>query len=105
MAKYAKIIEGQVEFAPRNKGSVLNYNLDVERMLSDGYKHFTQSETPQTIRMYHFEYVETPEEITEVIVYDETQEQAEERRAQQEAERIAKLSLTKFIEMEIVFIN
>jgi len=95
MTKYAKIITStQIEFAPKNKDGILNYDLDVERMLADGYKPFVPCERPVTNRFYHIEYIET-DNIEETIVYDETQEQADEREAQTEAERIAMLSLTK----------
>lgn len=81
--RYAKLIDNRIEFAPKNKGSILNYNLDVELMLADGYKPFVEVERPETIRYYHIEYVET-DTIAEVIVYDETQEEAEERIRQEE---------------------
>lgn len=38
MQKYAKLIDGKIEFAPKNKGSISNYNLSVELMTADGYK-------------------------------------------------------------------
>ena len=38
--QYAKINNGAIEFAPKNKGSICNYNQDIERMKSDGYKEF-----------------------------------------------------------------
>jgi hypothetical protein len=94
MTKYVKLINNVLEYAPKNKGSILNYNLNVELMLADGYKPFVEVERPVTNRFYHIEYVET-DVITETIVYDETQEEAEERIAQAERERIAMLSLTK----------
>ena len=92
---YAKLIDNKVEFAPKNKGSILNYDLDIEQMLADGYKLFVEVERPETNRLYHIGYEETADEILEVIVYDETQEEADAREAQQERERIARLSCTK----------
>lgn len=79
MDRYAKLIEGSVEFAPKNKGSIINYDLDVEAMIADGYKLFIPAEIPITNRMYHYEYVENTDNITEVVVYDETQEEADAR--------------------------
>ena len=81
MNRYAKLIEGSVEFAPKNKGSIINYDLDVEQMIADGYKLFIPAEPPseQEIRMYHYDYVENTDNITEVVVYDETYEEAEAR--------------------------
>ena len=41
MTQYAKLIsETQVEFPPKNKGSIINYNLDYEQLIADGYKEF-----------------------------------------------------------------
>lgn len=40
--KYAKFINEQmIEFAPKNKGSVSNYNLSPKLMTADGYKPLT----------------------------------------------------------------
>lgn len=77
--KYAKFIENKLEFAPQNKGTVINYNTNVELMTADGYKLFVEAERPETNRIYHITYNETSNEIQEVIVYDETQEQANAR--------------------------
>ena len=79
MTRYAKLTEGRLEFAPKNKGSIINYDLDIERMLMDGYKPFIPAEIPTTNRMYYFEYVENADDITEIVVYDETQEEADAR--------------------------
>ena len=93
---YVKITDGVIEEAPQNKDSIINYNLDIDLMISDGYKLFVPAKIPpQTNRMYHYEYIETVDEIQETIVYDETQEEADAREAQQEAERKAKLKMTK----------
>ena len=77
--RYAKLIEGKIEDAPQNKDGVINYNLDVDLMIADGYKPLIKAEIPQTIRMYHFEYEEHENDITEIVVYDETQEEADAR--------------------------
>jgi len=79
--RYAKLIDDRLEFAPKNKGSILNYDLNVELMIEDGYKLFIPAEIPTTNRMYHYEYVEGVNNIIETIVYDETQEEADEREA------------------------
>ena len=79
MTKYAKIIEGRLEFAPKNKGSIINYDLDTERLIQDGYKPYVPAEIPTTNRRYHFDYTETSESITEILVYDETQAEADAR--------------------------
>lgn len=81
--QYAKINNGAIEFAPKNKGSICNYNQDIERMKSDGYKEFETVERPVTNRYYHIEYEETVEKIRELIVYENTQEQADVREQQE----------------------
>lgn len=98
-----------VQFPPQNKGSVCNYDKNIPLLIQDGYKEFFEVERPVTNRKYHIEYElhqeiievevepdpflnpeeepseepETQEEIVEtileVIVYDETQEEADER--------------------------
>ena len=93
--KYVKLNDGILEYAPKNKGSILNYNLNVDLMLQDGYKPFVEVERPETIRFYHIEYLESSDDISEVIVYDETQEEAEERVRKAEEERVKMLSCTK----------
>lgn len=93
--KYVKLINNEIDFAPKNKGSILNYDKNVELMLQDGYKPFIEAERPITNRFYHIEYEETSEQISEVIVYDETQQEADEREAQQEQERINLLHMTR----------
>ena len=96
MTRYVKLIDkDSIEFVPKNKGSILNYDLNVDLMLQDGYKPFVEVERPDTIRFYHIDYIESSDDISEVIVYDETQEEAEERIRQQEEERVKMLSCTK----------
>ena len=93
--KYAKLTEGILEFAPQNKGAIINYNTNAELMKADGYKLFVEVEKPVTNRIYHIGYEETLNKIQEVIIYDETQEEADQREAQQERERIGNLQCTK----------
>lgn len=92
--KYAKLIENQLEFAPQNKGSIINYNTNVELMKADGYKLFVETERPVTNRMYHIGYNETSDKIQEVIVFNETQKEADERERQEEQTRIDSLTMT-----------
>lgn len=79
---YAKLINNQIEFAPQNKGAIINYNTNIALMIKDGYKLFVEAERPETNRKYHIEYEEETNKIKEVIVYDETQEEADAREAQ-----------------------
>ena len=76
---FVKLIDGIIEFAPQNNGAIMNYNTNEELMRNDGYKSFIQADRPITDRQYHIEYKETKRDISEVIVYDETQEQADAR--------------------------
>lgn len=94
--KYAKLVEGIVEFAPKNKGAILNYDLDVEQMIADGYKLFVPAEPPNSeeVRMCHYEYEESDSYITEVVVFDETQEEAQARVEVKERQELDALTLT-----------
>lgn len=93
---YAKLINGVLEYAPQNKGAIINYNVNIELMVKDGYKEFFSVPRPeQTNRKYHIEYVEGKNSIEEMIVFDETQEEADEREQQEEAKRIGNLQCTK----------
>ena len=92
--KYAKFIENNLEFAPQNKGAIINYNINVELMKADGYKLFVETERPVTNRIYHIGYNETSDEIQEVVIFDETQEEADRRERDEEEAKIADLKMT-----------
>ena len=62
--RYAKLTDGKIEFAPKNKGAISNYNLSVELMTADGYK-------PLVV-------VEEPTEDKPLIRYRETDKQIEQ---------------------------
>ena len=80
MTIYVKYISNtEIEYPPKNKGSIINYNLNIEAMIADGYKEFVEIERPMTNRFYHIEYVNNIDDVSEIIVYDETQEEADER--------------------------
>ena len=91
---YAKLVNNEIEFAPQNKGSILNYNQDKRLMKADGYKEFIEVEPEFGHLKYHVDYKETSSKIQEVIIYDETEEEYQETKKQEEAERVAMLSLT-----------
>jgi len=86
---YVKFIDNlHIEEAPKNMGSIINFNLDVELMLEYGYKPLEPvGEPPETNRMTHIEYVEETNKVKEVFVYDETQEEADEREFNTRKER------------------
>lgn len=92
---YVKYISNiEIQYPPINKDGICNYNLDIDLLIQDGYKEFIEAEKPTTNRFYHIEYTQDTTTVTEVIVYDETQEEADEREAQKEAERIGELTMT-----------
>lgn len=92
--RYAKLVDNVLEFPPKNKGSILNYDLNIELMRADGYKAFARVEPVETNRRNHIEYEEDEVEIREVRVYDETQEEADERERQAEEDRVNHLTMT-----------
>lgn len=94
MTRYVKLIDNRIEFAPKNKGSILNYDKDVERLKADGYKLFVKAEGESTNRRFHLEYEEFEEEIHEVRVYEETQEEADERERQEKEDSENYMTMT-----------
>ena len=63
--KYAKLIEGFLYFAPKNKNGICNYNLDVERLAADGYKEFVEAEKTNGYT-YKISYLEDEKQIVEL---------------------------------------
>lgn len=95
MIEYVKYIsETVVEYPPRDKGSIINYNINYAMLTEDGFKELIPVQRPETNRRYHIEYVEHEENITETIAYDETQAEADAREAQEERQRLDALTLT-----------
>ncbi|MBR1625512.1 MAG: hypothetical protein IJ681_00040 [Bacteroidales bacterium] len=81
MTLYAKFInENQIKYAPTNKGSIFNYDLDIEAMTNDGYKPVIQAERPDNDRNYFITYAESNENITEIITYLETEKEYQNRK-------------------------
>lgn len=101
--QYVKYISNtEVEEPPINKDGIMNYNLDIERLIQDGYKELIPATIPPEteIRMYHFEYQENTNNIKEIIVYDETQQEAQERITRLEKERKTEEINNKIKELE-----
>lgn len=66
MTKYVKFIsETQIEFPPKNKGNIINYDLDVEKLIEDGYKEFIPAEK-EIGKAYNITYTETETQVFEV---------------------------------------
>lgn len=65
MTQYAKLISStQIEFPPKNKGSVINYNLNEELLIADGYKEFIPAEK-EIGKSYTITYRQTKTKIIE----------------------------------------
>ena len=82
MTTYAKYInETTIEFPPKNKGDIINYNLDVETLIMDGYKEFIKAET-EIGKSYTFTYAETETQIIETATEIPQPDPAEQREEQ-----------------------
>lgn len=92
---YVKLEGDQLVTPPINKENIINYYLDKEAIKADGYKLFVPAEIPKdAIRIFHMEYEEGEDTITELVVYDETQEEAEARIREQRRRYLDALTLT-----------
>lgn len=102
MDTYIKIIDGNIVEAPQNYNGIINYNLDEDLMRADGWKPLIPAIVPPEteIRMYHFDYEEKTNEIDEIVVFDETQEEAIARKARVEKERKTDEINNKISELE-----
>lgn len=63
--KYAKLVNGALQYAPRNKGSVSNYNQDATAMLVDGYLPVEETEYPKDGNNYSANYTEAKGKIVQ----------------------------------------
>ena len=84
--RFAKLInETQLEFAPKNKGNIFNYDLDEDLMRADGYKLYVPATTEPGKSYTNFRYEETDTQIKELcdLVPDPTPEELEEQRREQ----------------------
>ena len=79
---YVKYIDQyNIQFPPKDdlERGIINYNKDIDLLIQDGYKLFVEAVRPETNRMYHIEYINNTNNVTEAIVYDETQQEADAR--------------------------
>jgi len=66
MTVYVKYIsETQIEYPPKNKGNIINYNLDVEAMIADGYKEFV-SAIKEEGKAYAITYTQNETQVIEI---------------------------------------
>lgn len=95
MTKYVKLIdETRLECAPKNKGDIINYNLDTARILNDGYKPFIKATVEKPHLAHTITYVELDDVIMEVVTYVETEDEFQQKLIKAEQEHIATLFLT-----------
>lgn len=99
---YVKFISNlEIQEAPQNYKGIINYNLDIERLIQDGYKVLIPVVIPEHInRLFHIEYVENIDNIEEIIVYEETQEEADERELESAKENKKQEALNKAYDFE-----
>ena len=81
--KYAKLIDGNLYFPPKNKDGVCNYNLDTERLIVDGYKEFIEAERLDGYS-YNITYTEDDDKIIEIATVIKTPEQQQQEQFQRE---------------------
>ena len=102
MTLYAKFInENQLDYAPKNKGSIFNYDLNTELMLKDGYKPVLSAELPDSDRQYELSYTETDENIIEVINYFESEEEYQNRKNNENLQIDIDLLNSKIVELDL----
>lgn len=81
--RYAKIINNNLYFPPKNKDGICNYDLDVERLIKDGYKEFIEAEKLDGYA-YDITYLEDDDQIVEIAQVVKTPEQQQQEQFQSE---------------------
>lgn len=81
--KYAKLIDNNLYFAPKNKDGICNYDLDTERLIADGYKEFVEAEKLDGY-MYEITYLEDETQIIEIAQVVKTPEEQQQEQFQRE---------------------
>ena len=81
--KYAKLIDNNLYFPPKNKDGVCNYDLDVDRLIADGYKEFVEAEKLDGY-MYEITYLEDETQIVELAQVIKTPEEQKQEQFQRE---------------------
>lgn len=83
MQKYAKLTDGKIEFAPKNRGSISNYNLSSKLMAADGYKPLVVVEEP-TPEKPLIRYRDTKERIEQYAEAKPIEQKAADVRAERD---------------------
>lgn len=101
MQKYAKLTDGKIEFAPKNRGSVSNYNLSVDLMTADGYKPFVVVEepTPEKPLVKYLETAKQIEQYAEAVPQPEPPLPQENKAQQARNERNLRLTLSDWTQL------
>ena len=72
---YVKFIsETKIEFPPKNKGSIINYDKAEKRLIADGYKLLIKDESIISGRLYTKSYTQDETNIYEHLNYIESEE-------------------------------
>lgn len=88
MAYVKYISQTEIEYPPKNKDGIINYYLNIEKLIEDGYKILNPVEKPQTDRFYEIQY-EDNDTIDEKIVWLETEKEYMARKLnERKAERL-----------------
>ena len=77
--KFAKLVDGNIEFPPQNKGNIFNYDLNEELLIADGYKLYVE-DTSIPGKRYHISFEETEDQIRKVLTEFTPEEYAQEKR-------------------------
>ena len=95
---YAKIVNNTIKYAPRNKGSISNYNKNEKLMLADGYKPVV------AFKLEPDQYIESWEEIDGMItpVIAVVEESVDELKNIRIGELRTKLQETDYIACKII---
>lgn len=87
MTAFVKLVsETKIAYAPINKGSIINYNLDTETLIADGYKKLIKCELPSNGRAYVMKYREDATNVYEYIDFIEDEERFNARIQQENYE-------------------
>ena len=82
MTKYVKLIsETQIEYPPKNKGSIINYDIDIPQLIFDGYKELIEAQKEEG-KAYTITYTESENKIIENAVEIPQPTPAEQREEQ-----------------------
>ena len=102
MDLYAKLINKyQIEYAPQNKGSIFNYNSNAELMLTDGYKPVVFAVQPNNDRFFEIQYIESEDNIQEIINYLETEEEYQKRKMKEELQLDIDLMISNINDLDL----